>query len=125
MKKILIVFICLLLLCGCGNKEKDTEKEVAKVRKITCADVNSIENAVIIDVRTEEEFNEGHLDNAINISSTVIKFNIKGQISDFETPIIVYCQSGRRSAESANILVNLGYKNVYDMGGITSCYGEE
>ena len=123
MKKILVVLICLLLLCGCGNKEE--EVEIAKVNKISCNDLNTVENAVLIDVRTAEEFNEGHLDNAINVSSTVIKFNIKAHVTDLETPIIVYCRSGRRSAESADILVNLGYKNVYDMGGITTCNGEE
>lgn len=123
MKKTFIVFICLLLLCGCGNNEEKVE--VAKVKNITCTDVNGIENAVIIDVRTAEEYDTDHIENAINISSTVIKYNIKDQVSDFETPIIVYCQSGRRSAESADILVNLGYKNVYDMGSITTCYGEE
>ena len=123
MKKILVVLICMLLLCGCGNKEE--EVEVAKVNKISCNDINTVENAVLIDVRTVEEFNEGHLDNAINVSSTVIKFNIKAHVTDLETPIIVYCRSGRRSTESADILVNLGYKNVYDMGGITTCNGEE
>ena len=123
MKKILVVLICMLLLCGCGNKEE--EVEVAKVNKISCNDINTVKNAVLIDVRTVEEFNEGHLDNAINVSSTVIKFNIKAHVTDLETPIIVYCRSGRRSAESADILVNLGYKNVYDMGGITTCNGEE
>ena len=123
MKKILVVLICMLLLCGCGNKEE--EVEVAKVNKISCNDINTVENAVLIDVRTVEESNEGHLDNAIKVSSTVIKFNIKAHVTDLETPIIVYCRSGRRSAESADILVNLGYKNVYDMGGITTCNGEE
>lgn len=123
MKKILVVLICMLLLCGCGNKEE--EVKVAKVNKISCNDINTVKNAVLIDVRTVEEFNEGHLDNAINVSSTVIKFNIKAHVTDLETPIIVYCRSGRRSAESADILVNLGYKNVYDMGGITTCNGEE
>ena len=123
MKKILVVLICMLLLCGCGNKEE--EVEVAKVNKISCNDINTVKNAVLIDVRTAEEFNEGHLDNAINVSSTVIKFNIKAHVTDLETPIIVYCRSGRRSTESADILVNLGYKNVYDMGGITTCNGEE
>ena len=100
-------------------------KEVAKVTKITCNDVRNIENAVIIDVRTKEEYDTDHIENSINVSSTVIKFNIKSYVEDLETPIIVYCQSGRRSAESADILVNLGYKNVYDMGSITTCYGEE
>ena len=64
MKKIFIVLICVLLLCGCGNKEE--EKEVAKVTKITCNDVRNIENAVIIDVRTKEEYDTDHIENSIN-----------------------------------------------------------
>lgn len=127
MKKIIIAIICFVLLCGCGKEEVEEMKDIAKVNKITCADVNSLvsEGAIVIDVRTPDEYNTDHIENAINIDSSQIKYAIKGKVSDFETKVIVYCQSGRRSAESAKILTELGYKNVYDMGGITSCYGEE
>ena len=127
MKKIIIVFICLVLLCGCGKEEVEEKTPVANVNKITCADVNGLvsEGAIVIDVRTPDEYNTDHIENAINIDSSQIKYAIKGKVSDLETKIIVYCQSGRRSAESAKILTELGYKNVYDMGSITDCYGEE
>ena len=127
LKKIIIAFICLVLLCGCGKEEVEEKTPVANVNKITCADVNGLvsEGAIVIDVRTPDEYNTDHIENAINIDSSQIKYAIKGKVSDLETKIIVYCQSGRRSAESAKILTELGYKNVYDMGSITDCYGEE
>lgn len=126
MKKIILI-ICMILLCACGNKNVEEKKEVANVKKITCADVNGLvsEGAVVVDVRTPDEYNEDHIENAINIDSSEIKYVVKGKITDFETKIIVYCKSGRRSAESAKILTELGYKNVYDMGAISGCYGEE
>ena len=126
MKKIILI-VCMLLLCACGNKDIEEKKEVANVKKITCADVNGLvsEGAVVVDVRTPDEYNEDHIENAINIDSSQIKYAIKGKVTDFETKVIVYCRSGSRSAESAKILTELGYKNVYDMGGIIDCYGEE
>lgn len=125
MKKIILI-LCMMLLCACG-KEVEEKKEVAKVNRITCNEVNDLvsEGAIVVDVRTPGEYETDHIENAINIDSNEIKYVIKGKIKDYETKIIVYCQSGNRSSESAKILVNLGYKNVYDMGGITTCYGEE
>ena len=128
MKKILFILICLLMLTGCEEEVKEENKKPAQVNKITCSDVNTIvseEGAIVVDVRTSEEYNTDHIENAININSETIKYTVKGKIKDLDTPIIVYCQSGRRSAESAKILTELGYTKVYDMGGITACYGEE
>lgn len=128
MKKVLFIFMCLLILTGCEEEVKEETKKVAPINKITCQDVNALvseEGAVVIDVRTSEEYNTDHLENAININSETIKYTIKGKVKDYDTPIIVYCQSGRRSAESAKELVDLGYTKVYDMGSITGCYGEE
>ena len=127
MKKILFILICLLMITGCTEDKKEEIKKVALVNKITCEDVNSLtsQGAIIIDVRTSEEYNSDHIENAINVDSSTIKYTIKGHVKDYDTPVILYCQSGRRSAESAKILVELGYTKVYDMGSITNCYGEE
>ena len=126
MKKVILILL-MVLLCACGKKEDEIKKEIAKVNKITCSEVNDLvsEGAIVVDVRTPGEYEEDHIENAINIDSNEIKYVVKGKIKDYETKIIVYCRSGNRSAESAKILVNLGYKNVYDMGSITTCYGEE
>ena len=84
------------------------------------------ENAVILDVRTEDEFNEGFIANAINIDIH------RGQ--DFVTEIealdknknyYVYCRSGMRSAKACEIMNQLGFENVYNLiGGITEWDGE-
>ena len=125
MKKIFIIFICLVLLCGCGDNKE--EKVIANVKKISCSDVNALvdKGAVLIDVRTSDEYKIDHIENSININNDIIRLTIGNYVSDFNTPIIVYCQSGNRSAKSADTLVKLGYTEVYDMGSITSCYGEE
>lgn len=72
------------------------------------------ENVVIIDVRTVEEYKEGHIAGSINLPLDIIS-NI--DVSK-DKKIIVYCRSGRRSNLAAIELIGLGYENVYDMGGI-------
>jgi rhodanese-related sulfurtransferase len=84
------------------------------------------ENAVILDVRTEDEFNEGFIANAINIDIH------RGQ--DFVNEIealdkgknyYVYCRSGMRSAKACEIMNQLGFENAYNLiGGITEWEGE-
>ena len=98
---------------GCSTNtytsiSQDTAKEMMKEEK----------DYVILDVRTKEEYYDNHIDNAINIpldeieKSTVLK--------DKEQTIFVYCQSGRRSKEASEKLANLGYTNVYDIGGLNT-----
>ena len=72
----------------------------------------------ILDVRTEEEFNTGHIDGAILIPDTDILEKAEETLTDKSATILVYCRSGRRSALAAADLVELGYSNVYDFGGI-------
>ena len=112
MKKILILLILLLVGCTTNNYttiSQDNAKEMMKEEK----------DYIILDVRTKEEYYDKHIDGAINIplneieSSTVLK--------DKEQTIFVYCQSGRRSVEASKKLIQLGYKNIYNLdGGIQS-----
>lgn len=128
MKKILLVFLCLILLTGCNEKEQEEQKKNnTTITNVTCNEMISLvqEGATLIDVRTSEEFNQGHLENAINLNSETIKYVIKKYVSDTSSPVVLYCASGNRSKESANELINLGYTKVYDMGAISNCMGEE
>ena len=122
-KKFLILVVVLLLLVGCGKKE---EKEI-KSGKVTCGQMKTImkydNNPVLIDVRTAEEYAEGHLDDAINIPYDVI---VNPGVTTMEnikedTPIVVYCKSGNRSGQAYNSLKMAGYKNVYDLGAMSNC----
>ena len=75
-------------------------------------------NYVILDVRTEEEFIEAHIDGAILIPDYEISSKAESILTDKEQLILVYCRSGRRSKSAANELSTLGYTNVKEFGGI-------
>lgn len=121
MKRIVMLCMCAMMLCSCGTEEKETEKVVSQ--NINCTQKEELmnEGAVLIDVRSASEYAEGHLDNSINLTVDTIGVNIEKLVSDKNTKIIVYCRSGNRSATAANTLINLGYKNVYDLGAMNNC----
>ena len=73
---------------------------------------------VLLDVRTESEFREIRISGAILIPDNEIRSRAKTELPDKEILILVYCRSGRRSANAARELVSLGYTNVCDFGGI-------
>lgn len=75
-------------------------------------------NYVILDVRTKEEYNSGYIKDAILIPNTDIIEKVEEALPDKSAPILIYCRSGRRSALAASNLVDLGYTEVYDFGGI-------
>ncbi len=81
-------------------------------------------NYIILDVRTEEEFKEKHIENAILIPHTEIEQRAEKELTDKEQLILVYCRSGNRSKTASKILAQLGYTNVMEFGGINSwAYG--
>lgn len=100
MKKIIIIILSVFLIAGCSSKEN------SELQKII--DEN---NYIIVDVRTKEEFDEGHLKDALNIPYEEIGENIfeQGKI------ILVYCKSGKRSKIAYDTLKQNGY-NAYDLG---------
>ena len=75
---------------------------------------------VLLDVRTEEEFQEMHIPGALLIPLQELQVRALAELLDKDTPILVYCRSGRRSAEAAQLLMELGYLDVFDIGGIDS-----
>ena len=80
--------------------------------------MDSESNYVILDVRTEEEFNEAHIEGAVLIPDYEIGTKAESILNDKEQLILVYCRSGRRSKNAAKELATLGYKNVKEFGGI-------
>ena len=73
---------------------------------------------VLLDTRTDEEFAEGHIEGAIMIPEYEIADKAQDAIPDKDTLILVYCRSGRRSKIASTLLVELGYTNVKEFGGI-------
>ncbi|WP_304224840.1 rhodanese-like domain-containing protein [Gracilinema caldarium] len=75
--------------------------------------------ALVIDVRTPEEFNSGHLDMAINIPLDTIEKRITAIVPNKTASIVLYCRSGNRSGQAYNILKSLGYTRIHNGGGYT------
>lgn len=79
------------------------------------------ENGVLVDVRSKQEYEEGHLPTAINISVYDLNEKIQKQIMNKQMTIVLYCTSGTRSKQAQIILEKLGYENVYNLkGGLDS-----
>jgi len=123
MKKFLTLGIVCLILCGCGDSKDNLDDEI-KVGSVSCNEMKTLvneEDAVLIDVRTEEEYTASHLYYAIHLNYETIDKTITNQVSDKNRSIVVYCQSGKRSAVAKEKLESLGYTKVYDLGSINSC----
>ena len=79
------------------------------------------EDVVILDVRTQEEFDEGHIKDAVLFPyDEIIDDTVSGKLPDKNKTVLVYCRTGRRSEIAAKALIELGYTSVYDFGGITT-----
>ena len=135
MKKALCIISVLLciFLTACGEdkivRDVDTptltgseEGEKAMYEQITAEDAKKImdsgEEHIILDTREQDEFDEGHIPNAILIPYTEIENKAEEMLPDKDKLILVYCRSGRRSKIAAESLAKLGYTNVKEFGGI-------
>lgn len=120
MKKIILLLLAVTLLTACGpNKDHDRE---AVYMNITAEEAKNImdteEGYIILDVRAQEEYDQGHIPGAILIPNTEIEAKAEEVLTDKDQLILVYCRSGRRSKLAAEILVDLGYTNIREFGGI-------
>ena len=79
---------------------------------------------IILDVRTPEEFKEGHIPDAVNVPNETIDEEEISELPDKEQMILVYCRSGNRSKQAAEKLAALGYTNIIEFGGINDWIGE-
>ena len=120
MKKLIFLLLAAMLLTACGQTE-EKEQEAVYVN-ITAQEAREImdtrEGYVILDVRTQEEYNQGHIPGAILIPDTEIEAKAEEVLTDKDQLILVYCRSGRRSKLASEILVELGYTNIMEFGGI-------
>lgn len=101
------------------NKKCFNTREIANLKQITYEELlQKVKGGVILlDVRTKQEFNEGHLNGAIVIPYYDISKSIKSLVPNKEQEIIVYCKSGNRGITAVQILNKLGYNNVCNLKG--------
>ena len=120
MKKWILFLLAVMLMTGCGQ-DRENEQEAVYLN-ITAEEAKEImdseEGYVILDVRTQEEFDQGHIPGAILIPDTQIAARAEDVLTDKEQLILVYCRSGRRSKLASEILVELGYTNIRELCGI-------
>lgn len=119
MRKLIIYLVILLTVTGCASTSvKETISSSSKT--VTSSEASSLieDGAILIDVRTKEEYDEKHISGAVNIPLSDIE---EGNIDyDKDKDIIVYCRSGNRSKTAAKQLIVLGYTKVYDLGSINN-----
>jgi len=126
------IFACILLLglllAGCGEETTqqtqaptETTKEAVYVN-ITAQEAKEVMDSrndyVILDTRTQQEYDESHIPGAILIPHDQIKEKAESVLTDKDQLILVYCRSGRRSKLASEDLVELGYTNIMEFGGI-------
>jgi rhodanese-related sulfurtransferase len=118
MKKLIFVFGLAMLFFTTACKEKSTAEEIKVISPQEVYDaVSNSKNLQLIDVRTQKEFGEDHLETAQNICVTDDDFKEKVAKLDKEEPVYLYCRSGKRSAKAAQIMKEMGFKEIYDMEG--------
>ena len=120
MRKLILILLVVFLLTACGQA-KENDRGVVYVN-ITAEEAKQImdteEDYIILDVRTQEEYDQGHIPGAILIPNTEITAQAEEVLTDKDQLILVYCRSGRRSKLAAETLAQLGYTNVKEFGGI-------
>lgn len=114
--RLLLPAVFVFSFLACNSAPKDRELKPADFNK----KMQAAPGAQLVDVRTPEEYAEGHLANAMNIDWNGTDFAARAEALDKAKPVFVYCRSGGRSSAAAESLRAMGFKQVYDMqGGIT------
>ena len=120
MKKLIFLLLAVMMLTACGQDKENNQGAV--YMNITAEEAKQImdseEGYIILDVRTQEEYDQGHIPGAIVISHEEITEKAEDVLTDKDQLILVYCRSGRRSKIAAEALVELGYTNIKEFGGI-------
>ena len=117
----------LALLSGCtlSKTKADTAEDMtgkAAYHKISAEEAYEMmasQEVVVVDVRTREEYDGGHIENAVLVPKGSIDEDTAAEvIPEKDSTVLVYCRSGRRSKDAAQKLLALGYQSVYDFGGV-------
>ena len=113
---IIAALVFLIAISGCSSQEGSVYMNInaEKAKEM----MENLDEFVLLDARSEEEFSEGHIPGAIVIPHEVVSERAEAEIPEKDVPVFVYCRSGRRSKIAAEELVSLGYSEVYEFGGI-------
>ena len=123
MKKILLLVLAALLAISavCFAQSPANAEGYQKITPQQAKARMAEPGVIVLDVRMQQEYDAGHIANAVLLPRPVIEAGdaaVAKARPDKDAEILVYCRSGRRSAIAANALINMGYTNVLDFGGI-------
>ena len=132
MKKNTILFFAaiLFLLTGCASRDQvmDGDGMLNSYKQISQEQAKEMmekdDGHVVVDVRRQDEYDAGHIPGAILIPNESINKEQPEELPDLNQIILVYCRSGNRSKQAAQKLFDMGYRNIYEFGGITDWTGE-
>lgn len=128
--KYLAGILAVIMLCGCGlfqiyDKTGMVYEDRTKITMEQAKEMMAKDDGhIIVDVRRQDEYDNGHIPGAILIPNESIQNTCPEELPDLNQIILIYCRSGNRSKQAANKLIDLGYTHVYDFGGIIDWDGE-
>ena len=123
MKRILPLFLLLLLLTGCGGNASNASSESSyqQISQEEAKEMMDTQDVIILDVREQDEYDSGHIPGAVLLPvGTIDEETAAEVIPEKESTVLVYCRSGNRSKTASSALAELGYTNIYEFGGINT-----
>ena len=123
MKRILPLFLLLLLLTGCGGTASNASSEdgYQQISQEEAKEMMDTQDVIILDVREQDEYDSGHIPGAVLLPvGTVNEETAAEVIPEKDSTVLVYCRSGNRSKTASSTLADLGYTNIYEFGGINT-----
>ena len=115
-----LLLLLAITLIGCGSRE---DENTASYQQITAEEAKAMmeeqPEAVVLDVREQDEYDAGHIPGAVLLPvSTINEETAASAIPEKDTVVLVYCRSGNRSKTASQALADLGYTQIYEFGGI-------
>lgn len=123
MKRILPLFLLLLLLTGCGGTASNasSESDYQQISQEEAKEMMDTQDVIILDVREQDEYDSGHIPGAVLLPvGTIGEETAAEVIPEKDSTVLVYCRSGNRSKTASSALAGLGYTNIYEFGGINT-----
>ena len=123
MKRILPLFLLLLLLTGCGGTASNasSENDYQQISQEAAKEMMDTQDVISLDVREQDEYDSGHIPGAVLLPvGTIDEETAAEVIPEKDSTVLVYCRSGNRSKTASSALSELGYTSIYEFGGINT-----